>query len=327
MNKQTTAVWKAARKFEALNVLIVPPGLFRLSLAALVVVSHLSHIEVGRLAVALFFMLSGYWVSNLWSRVGGFYRTPNFLANRFFRIYPLYLIVVLICLLLFPVHITPSTFLLLGVASTEGPRAIGVEWSLDIEVEFYILFPIFYSIVSSTRRLWILIFAVLAVFGWYGEVTLGISNVFQYLPMFGAGIWLYRSQHSFSVRAALGSLAVFIFFALICVAIPMLRPQVLMNGQSSIVDADLFGMFWAALLIPYVGTSIEKRSNSFDRALGDSSFPLYLIHYPVFRLIERLPVPSLIMKGIAVLTAAIACWGFYFIVDRPIERIRRRVLD
>jgi peptidoglycan/LPS O-acetylase OafA/YrhL len=128
--------------------LIVNPGAFRLFLAGLVILSHFSAISTGRVGVALFFMLSGYWISSLWNRVGGYGHVLKFFGNRFFRIYPLYIAVVLICILLFPVRITPSTFLLLGVASTEGPRAIGVEWSLDLELEFYILFPILYFIIT-----------------------------------------------------------------------------------------------------------------------------------------------------------------------------------
>ena len=42
------------------------PGFFRLFLAAAVVVSHLSNLEIGRPAVFAFFALSGFWVMRMY---------------------------------------------------------------------------------------------------------------------------------------------------------------------------------------------------------------------------------------------------------------------
>ena len=44
------------------------PGHFRVLLAALVVVSHMSSVEIGRPAVFVFFMLSGYWVLRMYEQ-------------------------------------------------------------------------------------------------------------------------------------------------------------------------------------------------------------------------------------------------------------------
>jgi peptidoglycan/LPS O-acetylase OafA/YrhL len=312
---------------DKVSLAIASPGLFRLGLAALVAIGHLSRIGTGRVAVALFFILSGYWISNLWNRTGGFQHMPKFLANRFFRIYPLYLIVVLICLMLFPIHITPSTFLLLGVASTEGPRAIGVEWSLDIEIEFYVLFPILYWVMSRTERSWVPIVAALTAFGWNVHAAYGIANVFQFLPMFATGMWLYREPRRFSVGMAFASLAAFVAFFFVCADISALRPQVILEGRARLINDDILGMGWAVLLIPYVGASLKKRSSNLDRMLGDSAYPLYLIHYPVFRLVEGILAPSLLTKAFSAIAAGIACACLYFFVDRPMESMRREALD
>ena len=123
--------------------LIVNPGAFRLFLAGLVILSHFSAISTGRVGVARFFMLSGYWISSLWNRVGGYGHVLKFFGNRFFRIYPLYIAVVLICILLFPVRITPPNLPASWRRFDRGAAGDRVEWSLDLELEFYILFPIF----------------------------------------------------------------------------------------------------------------------------------------------------------------------------------------
>ena len=52
------------------------PGKFRVLLAVLVVFSHLSFVEIGRPAVFVFFMLSGYWVL----RMGSVETEPSWLG-------------------------------------------------------------------------------------------------------------------------------------------------------------------------------------------------------------------------------------------------------
>lgn len=129
--------------------LVVPPGLFRMLLALAVVVSHVSGWEIGRLAVLLFFFLSGYWVTHVWDAKFGQGRTWAFYGARFFRIYPLYLLALLGVALLGgkPLHWPNLT--LLGVASApDDPLA--VSWSLDIELQFYLVLPL---IVWGVRRL------------------------------------------------------------------------------------------------------------------------------------------------------------------------------
>lgn len=54
------------------------PGQFRIFLAALVVLSHLSSLGIGRPAVFTFFMLSGYWVLRMYEENIAPIRRSNF---------------------------------------------------------------------------------------------------------------------------------------------------------------------------------------------------------------------------------------------------------
>ncbi len=76
-----------------MNQLILSPGMFRLVLALLVLLSHISRLQSGRIAVVLFFLLSGFWVSSLWLRKERQAHILRFYANRFLRIWPIYFIV------------------------------------------------------------------------------------------------------------------------------------------------------------------------------------------------------------------------------------------
>ena len=63
---------------------LLGPGMLRFILAAMVVVSHLTSLNIGRPAVLLFFMISGFWVTRAWQEWAG--GTTGFMASRFLRI-------------------------------------------------------------------------------------------------------------------------------------------------------------------------------------------------------------------------------------------------
>ena len=129
------------------------PGAFRLSLALLVFVSHVSRYNVGRAAVILFFMLSGYWVTRLY-RQRGEQSSVGYLRDRLLRVWPLLAVTALAIALAFTLAGTRhpgslwSTLALLGLATRHGD-VIGVAWSLDIELQFYVALPLVLTAITT----------------------------------------------------------------------------------------------------------------------------------------------------------------------------------
>src|ERR1700723_1000256 len=85
-----------------LDRLIAPPGLFRIALAYIVFVNHSVPIHLGSMAVYLFFMLSGYWVFQMWGREYAPTEAPyrNFIVSRFWRLMPVYYVALALFLLI-----------------------------------------------------------------------------------------------------------------------------------------------------------------------------------------------------------------------------------
>lgn len=298
--------------------LVLYPGAFRLFLASLVLLSHVSGLETGRLGVALFFVLSGYWISDLWDRQGGPGMIPLFLLNRFLRIWPLYMLVMVAAALWFRTPLGLSNFTIFGVASNHRPNPLGVEWSLDIEAQFYALLPIL--MLLNVR---LLLLAIPCALAWWIDYQFGVRTVFLFAPAFAAGMLIYRSKTKPLIISPMVSLAAFAALTALIYAIPALRGN-LFKSQPDLLQVDVFAMLWLAPLLPYVAGSLRLKSSPLDRHVGNLAYPLYLVHFPILHafgltgLVEKMLVSALAF-GVAVL--------LYILVDVPIEKGRYASLD
>lgn len=315
------------------------PGQFRVLLAVLVVFSHMSSAGIGRPAVFAFFMLSGYWVLRMYEQK---YRPTApiwlFYLSRFMRIWLAFATAFVMAFLLFAVFSDPKpvTMLgglpLLGIATTKRD-ILGTSWSLDIELQFYLLVPLLSLVLAWMGRaqpnritMVALIVGFLTVLGWYLQIVFGLWSVLSYLPpfMIGASIWHLRAQHS--DRQALLSVMIFLGVGIAVALTPYLRPLLLADIAGPF-NEDWFGMVWIALLTPFVIWNVQQKSGQFDMHLGNYSYALYITHWPVIALLHPVMQPlSLKDKGLILLAILVVSVTFYVTVDRGAENLRRRTI-
>lgn len=298
------------------SLLLLKPGAFRLLLAVLVLVSHMSDIECGRISVMLFFLLSGYWISDLWLRQSR-YGMDLYLLNRFLRIWPTYIISIIFASLLQGIPLHAANAMLFGLSSTQVERPLGVEWSLDIEIQFYILLPLLiYSHLSMFKIL------VTTLIGWLLAYYLGILNVLMYMPAFWLGIMLYKQRSKPIIVKPATSAALFFVVTVLLFIVPATR-GLLFKSMPDYINKDIFAMFWGAPLMMYIGHSLREASTGIDRHLGNLSYPLYLIHEPIINFLHS---NGLWNKFSVILVVAVLSLIFYIAVDRPLEKWRHRLL-
>lgn len=300
-----------------LRRLILPPGAFRLLLSAAVVVSHSSRLDIGRLAVLLFFFLSGFWVSKIWHGEFEGRRWGAFYVSRWLRIAPLYFIVMLGAAYLRHLPMGPENFLLLGVDTTHRDP-IGVAWSLDIELQFYLLLPL---LLLAPRALMLPGVMVLAVLGWAFSFLVGVNTAFMYLPVFALGALTAATRWKPSQRTALASLGCFVLVSLAIAVTPYTAPFV----DKKLVppfDEDLFGMLWMAPLVPYIAASLAVKSSPLDRDVGNWSYPLYLVHFPLIALCVSHGMSKWFGVGFAIPITLALFYG----PDRFFENYRRKLI-
>jgi peptidoglycan/LPS O-acetylase OafA/YrhL len=136
-------------------------------------------------AVSFFFVLSGYLITYLMIEeveLSGSFSVKNFYTRRILRIWPLYYVTLIFSFLVYPgikvwlgmpnqnpYHWAPQFFFLanfdtLWVHANDltavAPMMIGINWSVAIEEQFYLIWPVLF-IVSGAKRFWVPILLVL----------------------------------------------------------------------------------------------------------------------------------------------------------------------
>lgn len=397
--------------------MVLTPGLFRLLLAFVVVIHHSFPLRLGAWAVGMFFVLSGFWISRMWrskySQTASPYRT--FVISRWWRIAPLFVVVQAIAAVLVWSGLMQASGGVLAdwrwwvtqptvIGSTQFGRLLPPSWSLDVEMQFYLVAPIILmgamrvfswqlavgrekisrqssvgsrqeeesgqSSVGSRQKgkelavvsrqlaehgelraksrmgwLWVVVLAMLAWSNWRLQhgATLETPrlDVFAWLFLIGVTCDLtdWRPSRGLSIASAFALLGL---LALVYMN-PTTRPLVWVRGADALPPADCqlptanfsTAYFFTAiclLSLPFAIRTVHQASPSWDRWLGDLSFPLYLIHWiprewyyaNVDWSAGAIHNGGLLLANFAMaFAAAIALLQF---VDRPIQNWRRKKL-
>lgn len=147
------------------------PGSFRLLLALIVVIHHVSRVSLGELAVYAFFNLSGFWMARVYRDkyqiLNGGYKT--FMTARLFRLLPLFLVGNIFAMVIESLSGRTLVFDLLNsftwidkvgfLFSNIGILGYNLQrhlflvpaWSLDVEMQFYLLVPLFILLANQYR--------------------------------------------------------------------------------------------------------------------------------------------------------------------------------
>jgi len=317
------------------------PGAFRLFLAMLVFVHHFSRLGLGSYAVLVFFVLSGFWVETMWERKYRSTRRPylTFIVSRFWRLMPVMLLVTILMLAARwawgmlpgdlvqndPVNMVVSSFVLLGYAQL--PVApVGPAWSLDIEMQFYLLAPLIAVLVAGHRyKLFLGLCAigslVWAVAGW----PLSLGN---YLVFFVAGMAAARGGWQPSVRAAGLSAGLTGAVVLLLIVSPW-RDLILggaHRGPLFIYNEHLSAAL-ALLTLPFAIFTVRQPSDQNDRMMADLSYVIYLLHAIGVLWFVQVSGPFLARLQVAAVCFAVVpalSWLIWRYFDRPINGARDR---
>jgi peptidoglycan/LPS O-acetylase OafA/YrhL len=343
-------------------------GILRFILALSVLASHASGLGIplpnekpypvwamylidGRQSVALFFIISGFYMAMVLNTKYQDH-TLRFYFNRFLRLWPTYIVVLILTCIFTPVGkniwqaiqgcdlIVKSTVIFSNVfiLGTDAFWLLSLDncdlhyfpsfinehsngkwllanqpaFSISMEMLFYLMAPF---ILKSLKRIWIYFGIGVLYYFWF--ILAGKFNiVFQYhwFPSsfiyfaLGGLAWHYSKKKGFELNE---KTVLLIFIA--CMSLMFVY--------------TLFSMILIlcfTIMVPKL-FEITKKSKT-DRLIGELSYPLYIIHYPVLTYLWGAGTPGnrcALYCFFITLTLSII---IHFLVEKPIDRIRQKAI-
>jgi peptidoglycan/LPS O-acetylase OafA/YrhL len=316
--------------------------------------------QVGKLCVILFFVLSGFLITYLLLRereVTGGIAVGPFYVRRMLRIWPLYYLLAGLGLFVFP-HLT--VFYLPGFTEAVHndfakkvllmavilPNLVTVPipgiyqlWSIGVEEQFYLLWPVLMKKITHP-----LVACLLVIAGYF-------AVKFALLPLVGEA--MHHSQsfrmiaqvwHKFSIDCmAIGGIAAWLlhrgdepFRRLVFSPITQVATYLLVAGLIAYgvvipyVNFEVYGVLFAVLLVNLAANpkSLVSLENRLFHYLGKISYGLYMYHLVAIALahaaLRRLDYASLgdnlLLHGLSVLlTVGLAALSYRFFESRFIR--------
>ncbi len=315
----------------------------------LVVFSHVTamgmplHMKgAGQFGVMLFFSLSGFLMSYLYgdSRPG-FKTWGQFGVVRIFRVYPLFLAVVIASyviiryqLFAFPYNMTLDQLqkhvLLQGQLS--------ILWTIPVEMKFYLLFPVIATILWNFPKRWYRFAIALALFvaSLVFDIDGGKTDLWPYLKFFLGGMCAGYAYDSLSAlpcqyRSVVWN-SLFVFsLAAIVLAIPQVFRSLFGYMHQYWEDGVYFAPLMALTVISCALSNGPLRlpfSNPASRFIGKISYSLYLLHLPVLVAIRvnynDAPVTGLLL---GLLLSVLVAWAAFLAIEQPIRRLGKHLIN
>jgi len=320
------------RSFAIISVMLVHLGIY----------SHMPSVFVhGGMGVDLFFVLSGYLITGILLDAKGkrgYYR--NFFARRGLRIWPLYY-VVLVATVLISRAAPPFGFQVDGwlgffaytcnISNLAWPPwPIAVIWSLCVEEQFYLVWPMLVSVCSAKSFPRVLVGIVVAELAlrWWLAAT-GVPDM-----------TLYRNTLTRLDGLALGSLvsvlsqagnlnfrrAGYLFLALMFAMWGITRFAPLSLRIAAFYQYVAFGCTALLCLTLSARGGIWSKLLSWKPlvGIGRISYGLYLLHFPVYYIVAHTRLrPGVLLMAAQLFSsfalAALSWWCF----ESPILRLKR----
>ena len=277
--------------------------------------------QIGWIGVDLFFVLSGFLITGILvdNRASDHYFSA-FYARRALRILPVYFLAVFATFYVLPRFFqdfdtggarTEAAFWFFLTNFTELPyqlgRTVGHFWSLAIEEQFYLAWPlvVFLTSRAGARRI-ALLTVILSPALRYAALRAGVdgASIYHFTPFrldgLAAGAFIAMSMRDPAARTGLDRLSKFAgSVALVVAAIlygPLHLPEPLATRLRFSIGFSALCIGFGALLTRVVLTRPES---SLARVLswrglvtlGTYSYAMYLVHVPLLRVVSKVGLP------------------------------------
>jgi peptidoglycan/LPS O-acetylase OafA/YrhL len=282
----------------------------------------------GMIGVEVFFVISGFVITR--SLIAEYQSTgrvdiPAFYARRALRLWPALIAMVVPFSLIFAMHSDewlPALFYFSNFTLPEYPRVFLHTWSLALEEQFYLLWPLAFVLLVGRCPLAMLvaISTLATLWAGYAYLTDPYFNDLEFRPDLRMSPLFIGCALAFTSETWLRRLGFLWPFALVALIWMLAFKPTHLTMLPPIPEA-------AAVLIAKVATDQQGRLTRLLEwaplaGLGVISYAVYLWHLPVLRYLGW----SFGAWGCLILAIALA-WASWILIERPMRRNRTRLIS
>jgi len=325
-------------------------GTFRCLLAWLVVIGHTHNypfaIDSGIIAVSVFFFISGYLMPLAFEsnyKFSSLYlRVKNYALNRILRIYPIYWACLILVILKYAfggnyfssnIDVYIQNFLLFGLNQSkfwgQYLRFNNPAWSLDVELQYYILVPFLLIAWRKQRVITIIGLTIFSMLSFYllAAPTSLVDidrSLLAWSCLFFLGFFYFQSG---SLQSIFRKKSITALLVIVCSISSFFLKE---EFRTVVLVAGMICVASYLLILQK-----ERRFGHLDNILGELSYPVYIFHIYIvgvnhtiyLKYFDKLNLPisqfSYLVIANIVLSTIIGYFAFMFI-SKPIEIFRKK---
>ncbi len=289
--------------------------------------------QYGYLGVDLFFIISGFVISLSADGRNAF----GFLKSRIGRLYPIFWVCAIITslFLLFGGHLIYSemswsrflTNMTMFPGFFNADALDGVYWTLAVEMKFYFIILLLLIFKQFKRIEGISVIAAISMLLISLFVTMEVDSQITWIPYFIAGVLFFKvyknGLSSIRIVALCTTFATSIIFTL-------KRVPYLSEGYGVPFKPEIISLYILAFYVLFTLIALNKIriiNNTFINILGLLTYPIYLLHQQIGRILFTYADIKEIPLWISFTSITAFVFIASYIIHIVIERRGRKILD
>jgi len=312
------------------------------------------HILIGWNGVDLFFVISGFLIGTIIYRKSE--RIKPFMIRRFFRIYPAYIFIVILCLIVNKPYLVDNSLLMIShlfmfnnLIPGYGGAINGVLWTLGAEFQFYILAALTLLWPRKGKYFWyhlgsiILIASIIyrwVIFDFFqspSERFFLSTQLPGMLGLFGLGFLVVQiRQHVINHIERLFPLFLVFGIGIFFIYCEWLRPHIVNYWADP--ESVIWGRFYSGIVFSYLVLIFSCTPDYIGKVLfksglvfiGEISYGIYLTHLFFMDLLRpyeetffqfHWSVYAMSLTSLTLLSSAI----IFFTIEKPFIGLGRKI--